>query len=252
MAIFSGICGLALAIYVGYESAVSLAKYHRLKLANAAGDRQARTRFYGEILLFECVSAALAFGALGFDPGRFDPARLELGETPFGRWCASTWEHLDTGALTGVAVGTLCGTAVVIVLAWRARLRAPSSTPSAPSPLSRILPDFGALLPTTVRERLIFVLVALSAGLCEEVVFRAWLLDVLHQIGLSGLTMVGVAAVVFGLAHYYQGALGIMLTGLLAVVFCGLYVASGTLWVPIVVHAIIDLRAAVMPSAVRQ
>ena len=114
--------------------------------------------------------------------------------------------------------------------------------------LARLLPDFGALIPTTLRERLIFVLVALSAGLCEEVVFRAWLLDVLHQIGLAGLTLVVVASVVFGLAHIYQGVLGIVVTGGLGLVFCGLYFASGTLWLPIVIHAIIDLRIAVMPS----
>jgi uncharacterized protein len=95
---------------------------------------------------------------------------------------------------------------------------------------------------------MIFVLVALSAGLCEEVVFRAWLLDVLHQIGLRGLVLVGAASAVFGLAHFYQGIFGIVVTGLLAVVFCGLYFAGGTLWVPIVIHAIVDLRAAVMPS----
>ena len=92
------------------------------------------------------------------------------------------------------------------------------------------------------------MLVALSAGLCEEVVFRAWLLDVLHQIGLAGLTLVVVASVVFGLAHIYQGVLGIVVTGGLGLVFCGLYFASGTLWLPIVIHAIIDLRIAVMPS----
>jgi membrane protease YdiL (CAAX protease family) len=34
----------------------------------------------------------------------------------------------------------------------------------------------------------------------------------------------------------------------LGLVFCGLYFASGTLWLPIVIHAIIDLRIAVMPS----
>jgi len=100
-----------------------------------------------------------------------------------------------------------------------------------------------------MRERLLFALVALSAGLCEEVVFRAWLLDVLHQLGLSGLVLVGTASAVFGLAHYYQGIVGIVVTGLLAVVFCGLYFVSGTLWVPIVIHAIVDLRAAVMPSS---
>jgi uncharacterized protein len=247
MFIFSTICAVILAIYVGYESARGRSKYQRLKTAVAQGDPTARSRFYVEILIFECVSAALAFAALGFDPARFDPAHLQLDETAFGQWCVSAWQHVDVEAVRGLVVGALAGTAVVLALLWRARRKGPSA-PASQSPLARLLPDFGALIPTTLRERLIFVLVALSAGLCEEVVFRAWLLDVLHQIGLAGLTLVIVAAVVFGLAHIYQGVLGIVVTGGLGLVFCGLYFASGTLWLPIVIHAIIDLRIAVMPS----
>jgi membrane protease YdiL (CAAX protease family) len=56
------------------------------------------------------------------------------------------------------------------------------------------------------------------------------------------------AAVLFGLVHYYQGLPGILVTGFLGLVLCGLYVATGTLLVPIVVHALIDLRVALFPS----
>jgi uncharacterized protein len=249
MALFSNLCGLVLTVYLCYETTVSRGKYQQLKLAIARGETGARARFYRDILVFECVSAALAFAALGFDPSRFDPSRLELGESAFGSWFSSEWDKLNTDALIGFLGGAIGGSAVLLILLWqRARRRASSAQPTTPSRWSRILPDFGALLPTTMRERMIFVLVALSAGLCEEVVFRAWLLDVLHQIGLRGLVLVGAASAVFGLAHFYQGIFGIVVTGLLAVVFCGLYFAGGTLWVPIVIHAIVDLRAAVMPS----
>jgi membrane protease YdiL (CAAX protease family) len=248
MTAFSSICSLILAIYVGYQSAVGAAKYRRLKLAISQGDAGARARFYVEILIFEGVSAALAFAALGFDPARFDPARLGLAETAFGQWCAAQWQQLDAEALKGLVIGVLCGSAVMFALLWRARRRNPQASLSATSPLARILPDFGALVPTNARERMIFALVALSAGLCEEVVFRAWLLDVLHRIDLGGLALVATAAAIFGLAHVYQGVVGVVITGVLGAVFCALYFASGTLWLPIAIHALIDLRVAVMPS----
>jgi hypothetical protein len=248
MTAFSSICSLILAVYVAYQSVVGASKYRRLKLAIAQGDAGARTRFYVEILIFECVSAALAFAALGFDPARFDPSRLGLGETDFGHWCADQWQRFDAEALKGLIIGLVCGTAAMFVLLWRARRRNPQAQLSTRSRLARILPDFGALIPTNPRERMIFALVALSAGLCEEVVFRAWLLDVLHQIGLGGLVLVAIAAAIFGLAHVYQGVVGVVVTGVLGAVFCALYFASGTLWLPIVIHALIDLRAAVMPS----
>jgi uncharacterized protein len=192
----------------------------------------------------------LAFAAMGFDPARFDPAHLGLAETLAGRWCVTQWQHLDWDATSGFLGGVVVGSVALIVGLWvRARRRRAGVQSTSPSRLSRILPDFGALLPATMNERLLFALVALSAGLCEETVFRGFLLDGLHQIGLTGIALVAVASAAFGVAHFYQGAFGIVVTGLLAVVFCALYVASGTLWLPIVVHAIIDLRAAVMPSA---
>jgi membrane protease YdiL (CAAX protease family) len=51
-----------------------------------------------------------------------------------------------------------------------------------------------------------------------------------------------VAAAIFGIDHGYQGVAGIIATTVLALVFTILFFATGTLWVPIVVHALIDLR----------
>jgi membrane protease YdiL (CAAX protease family) len=248
MVLFSTLCALVLTVYVCFESAVGLRKYQRLKLAVARGDTNARGRFYREILVFEWVTAALAVGALGLNFGRMNPSGLELADSPFGRWCASVWERADRENVMGLVAGMAVGTAFVIFFSVRARRRAATSQTARRSPLSRILPDFSTLLPTNLHERLLFALVAISAGICEEIVFRGWLLDVLHQFGLTGIGLVAVASAVFGLAHFYQGPIGILLTGLLGVVFCGLYIAIGSLLLPIVVHAIVDLRFVIMPA----
>ena len=62
-----------------------------------------------------------------------------------------------------------------------------------------------ALLPSTGAERLVWVLVALSVGFCEEVVFRGYLQTQLAA--FTGSTSVGVAlqAALFGIAHAEQG-----------------------------------------------
>ena len=52
-----------------------------------------------------------------------------------------------------------------------------------------------------------------------------------------------VAAVVFGLAHLYQGAVGVVTTFVMGLVLGALYVIGGSLIAPIVVHALVDLRA---------
>jgi membrane protease YdiL (CAAX protease family) len=113
----------------------------------------------------------------------------------------------------------------------------------------RLLPDFSVLLPSNPRERFLFAAVAISAGVCEEVVFRGWLLCTLHNdLALNGTTLVLAAAACFGLAHFYQGATGMIVTALAGILFTFLYVQSGSLLLPILLHILIDLRWVLLPA----
>jgi membrane protease YdiL (CAAX protease family) len=49
--------------------------------------------------------------------------------------------------------------------------------------------------------------------------------------------------VLFGLAHAGQGVKGVLATAAMGLLFGWLYVASGTLLLPMVLHALVDLRA---------
>ena len=60
--------------------------------------------------------------------------------------------------------------------------------------------------------------------------------------------LVLVAAVAFGLAHAYQGRAGILLTGLLGGVMAALYLGTGSLLLPVLLHAAIDLRFLLVPT----
>ena len=106
-----------------------------------------------------------------------------------------------------------------------------------------MLRPVAALLPRTPAERRMFVGVALTAGVAEEVVFRGFLLVYLTDVLTVplGAAMV-VSAALFGLAHSYQGAVGVLLTGLAGYWLAGLYVLTGSLLLPAVVHALVDLR----------
>ena len=56
------------------------------------------------------------------------------------------------------------------------------------------------------------------------------------------------AAVLFGLAHSYQGIAGMVLTAFAGLLFCGLYVATGSLLFPILLHILVDVRFAILPA----
>ena len=49
-----------------------------------------------------------------------------------------------------------------------------------------------------------------------------------------------VSSIAFGLGHSYQGASGILRTGLAGIAFGVLFVISGSIWLPIVAHALLD------------
>lgn len=92
---------------------------------------------------------------------------------------------------------------------------------------------------------LMLVYVWVFVALVEEIVFRGFLLPriaVLAGPGRYG-TIVGIAATagLFGLAHWYQGALGVFLTSVTALVLGTLFVRSGqNLWSPVVAHGALD------------
>ena len=49
------------------------------------------------------------------------------------------------------------------------------------------------------------------------------------------------SSLAFGLAHAYQGPKGVLKTGLFGLAAAGLYLLIGSIWLLIVLHAVVDL-----------
>jgi uncharacterized protein len=98
-------------------------------------------------------------------------------------------------------------------------------------------------LPASPKERGWFVLVSLTAGICEEILFRGFLLRYLHNspLRLGLLAAVLIAAVVFGTHHLYQGMKGFVSTSIGGLVFTGVLLVTGSLWAGMVYHAATDM-----------
>lgn len=100
------------------------------------------------------------------------------------------------------------------------------------------------LLPRTATDIALFAAVSVTAGICEEVLFRGFLFHYLEASwNLSPQTTLLLGSALFGLAHAGQGPRGMALTGIAGLVLGGLYLATGNLLAPIVLHILIDLRA---------
>src|SRR4029077_14162473 len=62
------------------------------------------------------------------------------------------------------------------------------------------------LLPHTRLEFATFMVLAVSAGFCEELVFRGYFQRQFHALTGSAAAAVGVQALIFGVGHFYEGA----------------------------------------------
>ena len=106
-----------------------------------------------------------------------------------------------------------------------------------------------ALLPRTGAERRMFALLALTAGICEEVLYRGFGLAGLRWLapGLGHPALIAISAAAFGFAHLYQGPPGVVLTGLVGAYLAWIVIATGSLVPAMVLHALLDLRILGLP-----
>jgi uncharacterized protein len=101
------------------------------------------------------------------------------------------------------------------------------------------------ILPHTYLELGAFVALSLTAGFCEEFIFRGYLIW-FFQPWLSWWGSAALCAIFFALGHSYQGVAGILRTGILGLVFVLVFAISGSLWPGIILHALIDIGSGVL------
>lgn len=95
------------------------------------------------------------------------------------------------------------------------------------------------LLPHTGAERRRFYRVAFTAGVCEEVLFRGFLLWY-FTVWVGVWPAAILSSIVFGLGHVYLGVRQIPNTAVIGLVMAALAILSGSLWPAMLLHAAID------------
>jgi len=97
-----------------------------------------------------------------------------------------------------------------------------------------------AIVPHTPRELAGFWPVSLTAGFCEEFLFRGFLVWALTPL-LTWWGAVAASAVVFGLGHSYQGLPGAIRAGAVGLAMALIYGLTHSLMAAVVLHALIDM-----------
>jgi membrane protease YdiL (CAAX protease family) len=95
------------------------------------------------------------------------------------------------------------------------------------------------ILPRTPGQLRHFYGVAVTAGIVEESIWRGFMLWYFGQL-MPLWAAVILSSVSFGAAHAYQGVANIPKYTLTGIVFALIYVLTGSLVVPILLHALAD------------
>jgi membrane protease YdiL (CAAX protease family) len=98
-----------------------------------------------------------------------------------------------------------------------------------------------SLYPYTLSERVLFLFVALSAGVCEETIYRGFALRVLRGRGWRLWQAILLAGISFALIHGLLGAMALPLFLISALIFSALFLWRGNLWLAIYVHVMWDM-----------
>ncbi|GAA0297279.1 CPBP family intramembrane metalloprotease [Psychrosphaera haliotis] len=101
-------------------------------------------------------------------------------------------------------------------------------------------------LPANLKEYRWFMYgVSISAGICEEILFRGYLM---HALGddLPTYGAVIISSILFGLPHIYQGPIHVIRTAVLGLIMALIYLATGSLLVPILLHIVVDMYGGAM------
>ncbi len=154
---------------------------------------------------------------------------------------ARPWSALGIEAVVDgwflAALGLTIAGIVMLLLQIRQVLSAPQAE------LSQLRAQFGTLdliIPQNVKELTRFNLLSITAGIVEELLWRGFLIWYLGQVMPLWAAAI-ISSVGFGLAHAYQGLAHLPKITMVGGAFAGLYLLSGSIWLPMLLHAAVDI-----------
>jgi membrane protease YdiL (CAAX protease family) len=166
----------------------------------------------------------------------------------FVAWRA--WAHgfgaaqlgLSTPRASTPIAAAIAGSGIVATLQWF-NLRRIGRMPEKARERLQALAE--RILPQSPRERVPFFALAVTAGICEEFLYRGFAMAALAGAGLPSWSVVVISAVLFGAAHLYQGRGGLVGTILLGLIFGVARVAFDSLIPVMAWHTAVDIVAGV-------
>ncbi|MCU1311444.1 MAG: Abortive infection protein [Candidatus Angelobacter sp.] len=162
------------------------------------------------------------------------------------------WRSFDDALMDLIIAGGFWITSAFLLAGLR-YVVSPASMPSAdPGALKDLTKHIAPLLPHTSREIFFWILMSLSAGFCEEFVFRGYLQRQFTALTKNATLGILISAAIFSVGHLYQGGLQMALIGAYGAMFGILAYFRKNLRPGMIAHAWQDILSGVVLSLVLQ
>jgi membrane protease YdiL (CAAX protease family) len=186
--------------------------------------RRERLSLYASTIGFQW----LAVGVVAWRAWARGLTAEELGLVVHGRW--------------RILITAIVGAATLGTLQWF-NLRRMGRSSAKARKFFEVLAE--RILPQSRMELLAYLGLAVTAGLCEEFLYRGFAMAALTRAGLPGWGVVLSSSLLFGLAHLYQGRGGILSTLVIGTLFGTARIAYDGLLPVMLWHFAVDAVAGV-------
>jgi len=143
---------------------------------------------------------------------------------------------------TRLLLGGLVGAAIMGGLQWLNLRRVGRIPPGSRGGMQAVAER---ILPQSSLELLPYLALAATAGLCEEFLYRGFVMAALSSAGLGAWVVVLVSSLLFSLAHSYQGTGGMVMTLVVGWLLGASRLAYNSLVPAVFWHASVDVVAGV-------
>lgn len=208
---------------------VDLAKMRKLQRQTSAPARLSAYRF---VVIFLWLAAAIA---IAIAPPR---SLLMVPRSPadFGWLYAHTWALSLSMLAVAMLLALITAPGLQCIRNHAVRQK-----------IATAMQEMRFMLPVSKVERHWWLLLSVSAGVCEEFIYRGFLLEFLRgrldggpQLGLTAAWLL--SSIAFGTAHLYQGVAGIVKATVVGLLLGMLAILTGSLLLPIICHVLLDAQ----------
>jgi uncharacterized protein len=137
---------------------------------------------------------------------------------------------------------TILGAVLLASFQWFNLRRVGRMTGSVPDFMRKLAER---VLPRAPLEFGPYAALAVTAGVCEEFLYRGFVMAALSRVGLFPWAVVLISSLLFGFAHTYQGRSGVVGTSLMGLVFGVAREALQSLGPVMLWHSVVDLAAGI-------